>query len=227
MPHFGQTFEIPVYMQTRYVTVTLPEDGGNSFQWTVDGIERSFVAPDGKCKGDEHEFTFEVPDTEIRKGCLVRIAAGCPFDGESCNVTSRSKKYVWVNYGGRVYRMKLARVAFHAPPEPQEEVPTEDEEGESLKVREHGDNESLKLRRGCLVRVMGCGGFDDTVCCITGRNKKFAWISQGGRVYKLKIENLLLYMTPEEAAEAAQKREAAQRQQLAGSAAESPITDVS
>ena len=45
-----------VTMETRYVTITLPEDGGNSFQWTVDGIERSFVAPDGKHKGAEHEF---------------------------------------------------------------------------------------------------------------------------------------------------------------------------
>ena len=45
--------------QTRYVTIMLPVGGGKEFRWTVDGVERTFVAPDGKSVGDEHEFTFE------------------------------------------------------------------------------------------------------------------------------------------------------------------------
>ena len=44
----------------RFVTVPLPVDGGETFQWTVDGTERTFTAPDGMVKGQEHEFQFDL-----------------------------------------------------------------------------------------------------------------------------------------------------------------------
>ena len=37
----------------------LPVGPSKSFQWTVDGVKHSLVAPEGKKKGDAHEFSFE------------------------------------------------------------------------------------------------------------------------------------------------------------------------
>lgn len=48
----------PVYGVERFVTVTLPVDGGEEFKWTIDGKELNFTAPAGKKKGDVHEFKF-------------------------------------------------------------------------------------------------------------------------------------------------------------------------
>ena len=44
--------------ETRYVTIELPVDGGKAFDWTVDDVDMTFIAPEGKRKGHEHEFSF-------------------------------------------------------------------------------------------------------------------------------------------------------------------------
>ena len=59
-------------LETRYVTIELPVDGGKAFDWTVDDVDMTFIAPEGTCKGDEHEFTF----TRIPKPSLVSMVAG-------------------------------------------------------------------------------------------------------------------------------------------------------
>lgn len=43
---------------TRYVTLVLPVDGGQTFPWAVDGQTMQFVAPPGKIRGESHEFAF-------------------------------------------------------------------------------------------------------------------------------------------------------------------------
>ena len=54
------------------MTIELPVDGGKAFDWTVDDVDMTFIAPEGTCKGDEHEFTF----TRIPEPSLVSMVAG-------------------------------------------------------------------------------------------------------------------------------------------------------
>ena len=42
----------------RFVTIKMPVNGGQRFEWLVDGIPLMFDAPPGKKKGDEHEFGY-------------------------------------------------------------------------------------------------------------------------------------------------------------------------
>lgn len=42
----------------RFTSIALPVDGGNEFVWTVDGLDRIFLAPEGTKKGEIHEFSF-------------------------------------------------------------------------------------------------------------------------------------------------------------------------
>ena len=55
--------------ETRFVTITLPVDAGERFEWTVDGYQHIFYAPPGKRKGDEYEFSFirEVSATRVEQ----------------------------------------------------------------------------------------------------------------------------------------------------------------
>jgi len=57
--------------ETRFVTIRLPVDGGQSFDWTVDDMDMVFTAPEGKKKGDEHEFAFT--STECQRDPIMLI----------------------------------------------------------------------------------------------------------------------------------------------------------
>lgn len=46
----------------RFVTIPLPVGGGMTFKWSVDGVERTFTAPEGMSEGQEQEFSFDTAE---------------------------------------------------------------------------------------------------------------------------------------------------------------------
>ena len=82
-------------------------------------------------------------------------------------------------------------------------------------------SEQREIVKDALVKVIDTGShFDGEICRVTGRDRKTAWIGTNGKVYRLSLDNLALFMTPDEAEDAAILREMAETVAIENEAAE-------